>query len=70
MPSGEGLRSDAEPLQVGRIAAENAITLVELRPAEGAGLEELFLQLTANTQRDGQSPEQSPQTEQTEGALA
>jgi ABC-2 type transport system ATP-binding protein len=82
VPSGEGLRSDAEPLQVGKVAAENAITLVELRPAEGAGLEELFLQLTGDTQRDGQPPQdteqtpqppqppQTPQTGQTEGALA
>jgi ABC-2 type transport system ATP-binding protein len=50
--SGDGLRSDAEPLQVGKIAAAHNITLVELRPAEGAGLEEMFLELTADTQRD------------------
>ena len=30
----------------------SGITLVELRPADGAGLEDLFLQLTADTQRD------------------
>jgi ABC-2 type transport system ATP-binding protein len=76
VPSGAGLRSDAEPVQIGKIAAENAITLVELRPAEGAGLEELFLQLTADAQRDvlppdeGRPSQQTDQTEQTEGALA
>jgi ABC-2 type transport system ATP-binding protein len=53
LPSGEGLRSDAEAIQVGKVAAAHNITLVELRPAEGEGLEELFLQLTADTQREG-----------------
>jgi ABC-2 type transport system ATP-binding protein len=48
-----GLRVDAEPVQVGGIAAEHGITLVELRPGEGAGLEALFLELTADTQREG-----------------
>jgi ABC-2 type transport system ATP-binding protein len=52
-PSGDGLRSDVDALQIGKIAAENGLTLIELRPAEGAGLEELFLQLTADTQREG-----------------
>jgi ABC-2 type transport system ATP-binding protein len=47
-----GLRVDAEPVQVGEVAARHGLTLVELRPAEGAGLEELFLQLTGDTQRD------------------
>ncbi len=51
--SGDGLRSDAEPRQVGEVAAASGIALDELRPAEGAGLEELFLQLTAETQREG-----------------
>jgi ABC-2 type transport system ATP-binding protein len=52
VPSGDGLRSDAEAIQIGKVAAMNGITLVELRPADGAGLEELFLELTADTQRD------------------
>ena len=51
--SGDGLRSDADPRQVGAAAAAHGIALDELRPAEGAGLEELFLQLTADTQREG-----------------
>ncbi len=62
-PSGHGLRSDAEAVQIGKVAAANGITLIELRPADGAGLEELFLQLTADTQRDD-TPNQP------EGALA
>jgi ABC-2 type transport system ATP-binding protein len=54
LASGDGgLRSDAEPAQVGKVAAEAGIALVELRPADGAGLEEMFLQLTADTQREG-----------------
>lgn len=50
-PAGAGLRVDAEPLQVGTVAAQNAIILTDLRPAEG-GLEDLFLELTADTQRE------------------
>jgi ABC-2 type transport system ATP-binding protein len=53
-PSGDsGLRTDAEPVQVGKVAAAAGVTLVELRPADGAGLEEMFLQLTADNQREG-----------------
>jgi ABC-2 type transport system ATP-binding protein len=52
-PQGDGLRTDAEPVQVGKVAAAAGLALVELRPAEGAGLEDLFLQLTADTQREG-----------------
>ena len=51
--SGEGLRSDAEPGHIGKVAAAHGIALAELRPADGAGLEDLFLQLTADTQREG-----------------
>ncbi|HET6697845.1 MAG TPA: ATP-binding cassette domain-containing protein [Nocardioidaceae bacterium] len=52
VPSGAGFQSDADAEQVGKIAAAAGIALVELRPADGAGLEDLFLQLTADTQRD------------------
>jgi ABC-2 type transport system ATP-binding protein len=48
-----GLRVDAEPGQVGEVAARHGIALVELRPADGAGLEALFLELTSDTQREG-----------------
>ena len=51
--SGDRLRTEAEPHRVGAIAAAEGITLTELRPADGAGLEDLFLQLTADTQREG-----------------
>jgi ABC-2 type transport system ATP-binding protein len=52
-PSGDGgLRTDSDPAAVGRAAAASGVALVELRPADGAGLEEMFLQLTSSTQRD------------------
>ena len=51
-PSGEGLTTEAAPEVVGKAAAAAGVALVELRQADGAGLEEMFLQLTATTQRD------------------
>jgi ABC-2 type transport system ATP-binding protein len=50
-PAGEALAVDAEPVEVGRVAAEKGIVLVELRHADG-GLENLFLELTSDAQRD------------------
>jgi ABC-2 type transport system ATP-binding protein len=47
------LRVDADPALVGRIALAAGVPLTELRPADGAGLEEMFLELTADTQREG-----------------
>jgi ABC-2 type transport system ATP-binding protein len=41
------LVADAEPEAVGVIAAELGCALIELRPADGGGLEQLFLTLTA-----------------------
>jgi ABC-2 type transport system ATP-binding protein len=56
-PSGDGaLHSDADAVLVGRVALEAGIALTELRAATGAGLEEMFLELTAATQREGVSP--------------
>ncbi len=51
--SGGHLRVDAEPVAVGRVAAEEQIVLTELTTAAGAGLEEVFLQLTAQDAREG-----------------
>jgi ABC-2 type transport system ATP-binding protein len=52
-PSDEGaLRTDADATLVGRIAFDAGIPLTELRAASGAGLEEMFLELTAATQRE------------------
>ncbi len=47
------LRVDATPTEVGRITLLAGLALTELRPADGAGLEEMFLELTADTQREG-----------------
>jgi ABC-2 type transport system ATP-binding protein len=47
------LRTEAEPDVVGKVALQAGVALVELRPADGAGLEEMFLELTADTQREG-----------------
>ncbi len=53
VPSGDkGLRTDAPAEQIGLAAATAGVALVELRPADGAGLEEMFLELTSDTQRD------------------
>ncbi|GLY31235.1 ATP-binding cassette domain-containing protein [Kineosporia sp. NBRC 101731] len=47
-PTADGaFLTDAEPLVIGRTAAATGAVLTELRPADGAGLEALFLQLTA-----------------------
>jgi ABC-2 type transport system ATP-binding protein len=45
------LCTEADPTRVGRAALEAGVALTELRTAEG-GLEDMFLQLTANTQRE------------------
>ncbi|MDN4172547.1 ATP-binding cassette domain-containing protein [Nocardioides sp. SOB77] len=51
-PAGSGLRVDAEPVQVGRAALEAGVVLTDLRSG-ARGLEDLFLELTAGTQREG-----------------
>jgi ABC-2 type transport system ATP-binding protein len=48
------LRADADPTVVGLVARESGLALTELRTADG-GLEDMFLQLTANTQREGKA---------------
>jgi len=51
-PRSEGFIVDAEPLVVGEAAASSGVVLAELRGADGGGLEELFLRLTAEDTRD------------------
>jgi ABC-2 type transport system ATP-binding protein len=51
--SGGALRTDADPALVGEIAWRAGLALSELKPAESTGLEEIFLALTADTQREG-----------------
>jgi ABC-2 type transport system ATP-binding protein len=50
-PSG-ALHTSSDPAAVGRVALAAGIALTELRSADGAGLEEMFLALTAESQRD------------------
>ena len=53
-PTGDdGLIAQADAGRVGEIVFAAGAPLLELRPAEGAGLEDMFLRLTADTQREG-----------------
>jgi ABC-2 type transport system ATP-binding protein len=55
-PSDNGaLHADGDAALVGRVAFDAGLALTELRAATGAGLEEMFLELTAATQREGAS---------------
>jgi ABC-2 type transport system ATP-binding protein len=47
------IRTDADAVVVGKVAFDAGIALTELRAATSAGLEEMFLELTAATQREG-----------------
>jgi ABC-2 type transport system ATP-binding protein len=47
-----GVRTDADPAAVGRGALAAGVPLTELRPADGAGLEEMFLELTKDNARE------------------
>ncbi len=60
----DGLLAHAEAEQVGKIAFAAGVPVTELRPADGAGLEEIFLELTAETQRE------TTTNNQLEGAVA
>src|SRR4051794_40817227 len=54
VPMGDdGFRADADPDLVGKAAHAAGVPLRELRTADGAGLEEMFLELTADTSREG-----------------
>ena len=46
------LRTDADPARVGRAAYDGGVVLTELRTADSGGLEDMFLELTADTQRE------------------
>jgi ABC-2 type transport system ATP-binding protein len=47
------VHTDADPARVGQVALAAGIALTELRSADSAGLEEMFLELTAESQREG-----------------
>jgi ABC-2 type transport system ATP-binding protein len=46
------LHTDVDPPLVGKVALEAGVALTELRTAD-TGLEDMFLELTATTQREG-----------------
>jgi len=50
-PAGTGLQVDAEPAAVGRVALDAGVVLTDLRVGQER-LEDLFLELTADTQRE------------------
>ena len=53
----DAVTSTASPEEVGLAAAKAGVPLLELREADGAGLEAMFLQLTAEDQRDALATE-------------
>ncbi|WP_372736122.1 ABC transporter ATP-binding protein [Nocardioides sp.] len=57
--AGDGLRVAATTVEVGRAALSAGVVLTDLR-VESAGLEDLFLSLTADTQRDTQAAAPAP----------
>ncbi|GGL34687.1 ATP-binding cassette domain-containing protein [Phycicoccus endophyticus] len=48
-----GLRADTDPDTVGRLALRAGVALRELRGGDERGLEEMFLELTASSAREG-----------------
>ena len=51
------VRTQADAAKVGQVALAAGVALTELRPADGAGLEEMFLELTAETNEKEQRHE-------------
>ncbi|QIG41965.1 ATP-binding cassette domain-containing protein [Nocardioides anomalus] len=68
-PAGSGLRVETAPVEVGRLSVEQGIVLTDLRAADG-GLEELFLSLTEDTQREAIAPAAAAPAAPTQGAQA
>jgi ABC-2 type transport system ATP-binding protein len=54
----DGLLAHAKPDTVGTVVLAAGVPVIELRPADSASLEDIFLQLTATTQRDTSSHHQ------------
>jgi len=57
LSGGGSLHTHADPHHVGRVALAAGVALTELRSADSAGLEEKFLELTAESQRDNNLPD-------------
>ena len=52
----DGLLAHADAEQVGKVVFAAGVQVTELRPADSGGLEDIFLELTAQTQREDPSP--------------
>ena len=60
------LHTEADPAAVGRAAYDGGVVLTELRQADNGGLEEMFLELTADTQREShRDPKRDQKRERT-----
>ena len=53
--TGGAVLAEADTASVGQAAFAAGIPLTELRAADGAGLEEMFLALTADREREGKA---------------
>ncbi|HUS22071.1 MAG TPA: ABC transporter ATP-binding protein, partial [Aeromicrobium sp.] len=51
-PQGDGFHVDATPEEAAKAAADKGVVLIEIRESSQGGLEEMFLELTSETQRD------------------
>lgn len=51
-PKDEGFHVDATPEDAAKAAADHGVVLIEIRESSQGGLEEMFLELTSETQRD------------------
>jgi ABC-2 type transport system ATP-binding protein len=69
-PSGDAIAADLSPTEVGQIALGAGLALVELRSASTSGLEDMFLELTASTQREDAGATAATTTTVKQGANA
>jgi len=51
-PHGDGFHVDVAPEEAAKAAADAGVVLIEIRESSQGGLEEMFLELTSETQRD------------------
>ena len=51
-PQGEGFHVEVAPEEAAKAAADGGVVLIEIRESSHGGLEEMFLELTSETQRD------------------
>jgi ABC-2 type transport system ATP-binding protein len=56
------VHTEAEPGAVGQAAYDGGVVLTELRHADSGGLEEMFLELTADTQRESRRDQKRERT--------